>query len=457
MKMKLRMTSSILCISMLLVIFASALPTSAAAVDTTNNTFLENANQARQMMKEAKEQAENQDYTPLAAPAKHKILWLGFNKIRYNGGLYTMNSAQQTIFRNAAAIFKNNAETYSNNNVQIENTIHFVNDELALEDVGANGRVTVRPEHIQSILNEIAPVGTYDSIMVTAAVGKLPCYLGVTLSNYACNYGYAFFPIDHTAIDASIINEKIAEIAMHEWIHVLDGIFTSMGIDFPYADWAGPTSEKPEYYEYYNGELPLFYEDVLKGNVDYEGKKIGMFPKMWNITPRSRIIGTYYLENTASQKCLTISDPATWTASNHPVNQQYLTSGSQRWRMAVLNEDEFDIAPVSHPTYRLDLYNGNAANGNNIEVWESSSYHAQQWKFYENGNNTYRIVTNRDESKCMTMYNTSNANLKLYTYSGLDAQQWNIIPADITEGLRCSFYSCKIFFDYVFNRPIYSS
>lgn len=160
----------------------------------------------------------------------------------------------------------------------------------------------------------------------------------------------------------------------------------------------------------------------------------------WNIVPAMISNGNYHIKNRASGEFLTVSD--NFTTTNHPVIQTASSSNalnSQIWSINQLNNNidmgHYDFAPLSNPNYRLDLFNAHIYDGNKVEVWEQADWHMQQWSILPNDDGSYRILAKKDNNYCMQIDNTKNSSLSLHSYSGLSTQKWDLVPADINDGI----------------------
>ena len=91
----------------------------------------------------------------------------------------------------------------------------------------------------------------------------------------------------------------------------------------------------------------------------------------------------------------------------------------------------------------LDLSNGSLEEGTNIQQWEKNSSFAQQWRIVTLENGYCRIVSLGDESKCLTVEESSAANginVILQTYTGTDNQLWKLVKNGTYYGIvsKCS-------------------
>lgn len=81
-------------------------------------------------------------------------------------------------------------------------------------------------------------------------------------------------------------------------------------------------------------------------------------------------------------------------------------------------------------TYTLNLYSGDKGNGTNIELWENVANASQQFKFVQNEDKTYSIVTKSTKDKsCLGIGAGSkdeNASVIQWACDGTDNQKWTL-------------------------------
>ena len=85
-------------------------------------------------------------------------------------------------------------------------------------------------------------------------------------------------------------------------------------------------------------------------------------------------------------------------------------------------------------TYLLDLNNGKAANGTNIQIYTDTQSDAQCFKFVKAGDGLYRIYTKASkDTSCVEVKNaasSSGANVQEWEDNGHDCQLWRLIAVD---------------------------
>lgn len=89
-------------------------------------------------------------------------------------------------------------------------------------------------------------------------------------------------------------------------------------------------------------------------------------------------------------------------------------------------------------TYFLDLSYGKADNGTNIGIWTNDESDARKFKFVENADGTYTILTKSSkDASCISVEDDSTksgANIIQWQCNGKDSQKWNIKKITIKDG-----------------------
>jgi len=253
--------------------------------------------------------------------AKWKVLWLVYDSldvtVTVNGTPtdFTTNLSEKSkkIIAEAAEYFEKRIEKDAYGLVDIE--IDYVISPNKVTDVSSYGSKSywIAPDNIRDDLDFYAPIGKYDSIIVSTEQGGIPRdeYWGLTYptkplasANYA---GYSYIAINEQWDNT--------EVYIHEWLHQLEGYF---GSPFPGADNMGG-------YGYTN--MSTYYTDILQNKV-YDsvlGKYVGISSEMWNSSPTKTYIPVITtaslpdgITNTVYNQTLdaTCIVPITWSVSS---------------------------------------------------------------------------------------------------------------------------------------------
>lgn len=75
----------------------------------------------------------------------------------------------------------------------------------------------------------------------------------------------------------------------------------------------------------------------------------------------------------------------------------------------------------------LDLFNGKAENGSNVQQYSNGEGNSQKWIAIKNGDGTYTIVSALNENLCLDLNGgaiINGNNIQIYTKNGTNAQKW---------------------------------
>ena len=104
----------------------------------------------------------------------------------------------------------------------------------------------------------------------------------------------------------------------------------------------------------------------------------------------------------------------------------------------------FELYPTGGGYYRikrnnkvLDVTNGQANPGTNVQIYEWNGSDAQQWKILKNDDGSFQIVSKLNENLALDIDGATSSdkfkngvNVHLYTKNESDAQKWKLIPAN---------------------------
>ncbi len=147
----------------------------------------------------------------------------------------------------------------------------------------------------------------------------------------------------------------------------------------------------------------------------------------------------YMIRNKNSGLYLTVEDGLATDGAN--VSQQVSPQLSEEYLWTVKADDDgyyyIYSALAGGETYLLDLYYGNAENGTNIGIWGFTDADAQLFKFVDNGDGSYLIVTksSRDKScvEIINAYTNAGANVQEWERNGNDCQAWYLDPVTLSD------------------------
>ena len=107
-------------------------PTPTAELAQKASYFASVAENADRLVKEAKEQYEAGDYTPLSEPVKYNVLWLGFTHVIYGELDFQMTDFDREYLRAVTVNYEQSLEEITNHNLDITVDLHFVDDATPL-------------------------------------------------------------------------------------------------------------------------------------------------------------------------------------------------------------------------------------------------------------------------------------------------------------------------------------
>lgn len=144
---------------------------------------------------------------------------------------------------------------------------------------------------------------------------------------------------------------------------------------------------------------------------------------------------TYYIRNYFTGKYMTVDG----SSVNSNVCQRTFTGNSnQQFRLSFVSAVGayyYNIIPMNNTSLVLDLENNSTANGANIKVFSPNPSYAsaQQFKFVQNDDGTYRIIPKRCEqsspNEALEVAGPSTAdgaNIQIWDYKDIVNQKWII-------------------------------
>lgn len=416
-----------------LTVVTSLIPnnSSAAAIDSLSNNIANH----QMLINEAKEQVVNQDHTPLVMPGKFNILYLVFRNVNVKNNdntttAWKMNSTTDKAYMDTCiASFKENVERLSKYNVKLNITTIYI-DEL----INLNANVSMDPVTDYIKANYIDQMESIDSVIA--------CYKGENSGGYTTSgifpsYGYSCYRTALNSWDASFAPEgpdiSIYDIGVpiHEWLHQLEGYRSYLGIDFPkthghLSTLYGGSEQYTGYQDYgANGSsrCTAYYLDFLGGTVLYNNDNlIGMYPKMWNVTPTSMEVGRYYIKNVATGNYLDYDSSVPITQETVAIQNSFVTGKkSQQWVLtASSNNGYVKIQPVANKSRYISEW------GNNVKMWGYYNNDVHDWKFTMNSDGTYKISPKSNSNLALCL-NNSTATATLAATSTNSNQKWELV------------------------------
>lgn len=99
-------------------------------------------------------------------------------------------------------------------------------------------------------------------------------------------------------------------------------------------------------------------------------------------------------------------------------------------------DDGYYTIEAAHSGKALDLTDGKAANGTNVQTWEWNNNNINGlWKLVHNEDGTYTFLSKVNEEYALDAFNADAAdgvNIQVWKSNNTSAQKWNILPAEVT-------------------------
>ena len=251
----------------------------------------------QELINQAASQARNQDRTSLNEQVEWRMLWLVYPNVRVETTTFQMTTAQRQYVHDVAENFRQAVES-AVPYITIHNSIVFIEELLAIPRTRENmisDRSIISQQLIQQDLDRLLVQGNYDNVFAVSRMEDPFVFHGgfaASTITAAAGFSYTGFNLGWpvTIPDMERPTSQTTRVAIHEWLHTLEGFGHLLGIYFPalhgYLDLPQYANYEPFTYCPELGNWP-WYQDFLQGRILYSGTyMIGMYPKMWRLTPR---------------------------------------------------------------------------------------------------------------------------------------------------------------------------
>ena len=411
--------------------------------------FVSVAENTDRMLKEAKEQYDAEDYTPLDEPVKYNVLWLGFTHVTFEGLDFQMTDFDREYLQAVTLNYEKSLEEITNHNLDITVDLHFVDDITPLTQADGDDWLYLAQGTVQYVIDKYTENREIDTVLTTIqTAGEENRARNEAKDNYGVNYamlgimtagmntamGYSTFdlgtPIEGTypLADPKIPSLYATSVAVHEWMHQLEYMGQLLGIIYPNTHaYMGPESF-PGYQKYNNGENDYdffeFYKLVLQGKLPYNDgttvKNVGMYPKMWPLIKRNVFnLGKFVIKNAQGSGYL-------FGREEEP--RLYISDYECTWNIKYLSNGRFMFSPEKVPDRLIDLGNAWDIEDNTITLWIYTGYlDAQSWRIKENDDGSCSLQTPYESGRLFTIRDPQGAFLASDGASGV--QDWIIEPA----------------------------
>ncbi|MBF0410524.1 MAG: hypothetical protein HQM10_24475 [Candidatus Riflebacteria bacterium] len=181
--------------------------------------------------------------------------------------------------------FPSLANNYSNGEVTVEyEIVHYMEPIKTLASIG-NNFWWVSPENIRQGLQDHAPSGAYDSVLVLwpqtdFSTGEHIPSTGWGLANSGLDdsSGMTYCTVANAATSIWKV-PVVGEVWLHEWLHGICGFYQTIGYPMPKKDADG--GEDHGYSNSSDKGWKEFYCDLMTGHISEEGSNTGITPEAW--------------------------------------------------------------------------------------------------------------------------------------------------------------------------------
>jgi hypothetical protein len=408
--------------------------------------FSEMAAEADRLVREAVEQYNADDYTPLAEPVQYNVLWIGFTHVTYGELSFQMTDFDREYLAAVALNFEKSVEKISGHNVDITVKLVFVDGNRELTQWPGEDWLYLAQETVQQDIAQYAAGGEFDTVLTTVQTsgdenrarnadkegfGVNDVILGLQTADMSTDMGYSTFNLTQPSAgtwplaDPEVPSLYATAVAVHEWMHQLEYLKKLLGVEYPNTHAYHGPEEFPGYQKYeadvHDYDFFEFYKLVLQGKLPYtQGdtvKLVGMYPKMWPLIKRNVYnLGEFVIRSADGQGYLSGKDGDPGLS---------LQSEPCVWNLRYAGGNRFEISPKEYPTLLIDLSNAWDAEGNTIGLCYYTGYiDAQSWYLSENEGGTYAIRTPYESGRILTV--PSGGLAQLCTPGAEGEQRWVI-------------------------------
>ena len=401
------------------------------------------------MIKEAIEQYNAGDYTPLNEPVKYNVLWLGFTHVTYGELDFRMTDFDREYLQAVTLNYEKSLEEITNHNLDITVDLHFIDDVTQLTKTDNGDWLFLAKETVQYVIDKYSEDNEFDTVLTTIqTAGEENRQRNETKENYGVNYailglmisgmsssmGYSTFDLQKPAegtyplADPKIPSLYATAIAVHEWMHQLEYMGSLLGIEYPDTHaYMGPESF-PGYQQYINGENDYdffeFYKLVLQGKLPYNDgttvKYVGMYPKMWPLIKKNVFnLGKFVIK--------TADESGYLFARDEEEPMLFISYYECNWNIKYLSNGRFMFSPEKMADKLIDLGNAWDMEDNTIGLYVFTGYlDAQSWRIKENDDGTCSLQTPYESGRLFTVRDPKGAFLCSDGADGV--QDWIIEP-----------------------------
>ncbi len=412
--------------------------------------FATEATDRDRLIRDAQDQYNANDYTPLEEPVEYNVLWLGFTHVTYDDLDFQMTDADREYLEAVALNFEKSVESITDHNLDINVDLHFVEDAVELTRADADDWLYLAKGTAQPWIDQFTADQEIDTVLTTVQTeGEENQARNEGKNGYGVNYvmtgletddltslmGYSTFHLGmpkegtYPLEDPEIPSLYATAVAVHEWMHQFECLKTLLEIEYPSTHaYMGPDAF-PGYQEYIADKNDYdffeFYKLVLTGKLPYDDgvstTYVGMYPKMWPLVKRDFWnFGEYTIE---------AADGSGFMNGRDTDPRLYIASNACEWNIRYNGNRHFTLTPVDLPDLRIDLGNAWDNEDNTIGLWVYTGYFdAQTWYLDENKDGSYSIRTPYPSGRLLTINGSRGATLNTRGADGV--QDWIFTPVE---------------------------
>ena len=350
----------------------------------------QNAAAFQNILNNAAQQAINRDRTPVE-PTEWRFLWLAYTNIQVEGNsnTFTLGNAERERLQVVADEFQQTVES-AVPYISIHNSVMFMEDLLIIPrepHTMIGNSFAISRQLIQDDLDRLNVLGNYDIVLTVTPEGGVFFTGGFAATSIQFGFGYGGLSLGVRPIRADgMIWET--RVAIHEWLHMLEGVYRNNflpGVRFPAVHGYLNQPQYADYgtwgYDARTGNWP-YYQQILQGRLLFQGREeIGMFPQMWQLTPRlieanrRAHVGTYAIRTIDGHYLF---------RDGMNIGAGEFIYGDERFIWVIRSSgtgtaNVFRISTIYNTNLSLDVVNADSSVGNTVELREGP--HATSWRF----------------------------------------------------------------------------
>jgi hypothetical protein len=177
------------------------------------------------------------------------------------------------------------AANLSSGAVRVDSQVVHSNAPLRSLSEDVAGSYWPSPDDVSDELNEFAPPGIYDSLFVFWPQNNFATRTTIPSRSWGLGMGAcdwtrgATYAVVANAPSQAWLGEAPGEVWLHEWLHGVCHHFAERGYDMPARD-----ADGADLHGYVRSPVDgwtEYYRDLMSGNVEEQGVRLGIPPSAW--------------------------------------------------------------------------------------------------------------------------------------------------------------------------------